>query len=31
MSIVSAKAHWEEGNGEYLLHAQFDTKNLIEP
>jgi hypothetical protein len=32
MSMVSAKAEWQEGNGEYLLHDQFDKllcRNLM--
>ena len=31
MSMVSAKAEWEVGNGEYLLHDQFDTNYFAEP
>ena len=31
MSMVSAKAEWEVGNGDYLLHYQFDTYRFTEP
>ena len=30
MSMVSAKSDWEVGNGEYLLHDQFDTNHFVE-
>ena len=30
MSMVSAKAEWKVGNGDYLLHDQFDTNHFIE-
>ena len=29
--MVPAKAEWEVGNGDYLLHGQFDINHFIEP